>query len=197
MTTIAELRDNLGGPSAEYVAKQMHRLPDFPVVDRERFILERVKGKVVLDIGASGKMHEAIRDVAKKCYGIDREDGCDVIGVDLDSLSDTFGMPWFGDVNVVVCGEVIEHLANPGNFLEHLRYAYKCPVIFTVPNAASHILQSTLRRGVECVNNDHVAWYSWKTLSVLLGRYGYQPQQWAWYGPGQPGFNEGIICVAE
>lgn len=194
MSTLAELRDTLDGPSSEYVAKQMHRLPDFPVVDRERFILERVKDKVVLDVGASGRMHDNIVAGAKKCYGIDREDSKDVIGVDLDSLSDTFGLPWFGDVNLVVCGEVIEHLANPGNFLKHLRYAYKCPVIFTVPNAASAILQQTLRRGVECVNVDHKCWYSWRTMKTLLEKYDYSIKECYWYN-GQPYFAEGLIFV--
>lgn len=198
MTTLAELRDTLGRPSAEYIAKQMHRVPDFPVVDRERFILERVKGKTVLDIGASGRMHEAIVAVAKKCYGIDRRDGDGVDGVNLDEAPAWEGLPnWHTGTEIVVCGEVLEHLANPGHFLRAMRTAHPVPVIFTVPNAASEILQRNLRRGIECVNNDHVAWYSHKTLSVLLGRYGYEPKDWAWYGPGQPGFNEGIICVAE
>ena len=195
MTTIEKLRSSLAGPSPEYIAKQIHYVPDFPVVDRERFILERVAGKVVLDIGASGRMHEAIVAVAKKCYGIDRENREDVWGMDLDDVS-LGSLPYFDRVEMIVCGEVIEHLANPGHFLARLKEAYSIPVIFTTPNAASEILQQNLRRGIECVNSDHVAWYSWKTLSVLLGRYGYIPKEWAWYN-GQPRFAEGIICVAE
>lgn len=193
MTTITELYDSLQTP---YDEKQRHRVPDFPVVDRVGFIVDMCRGKVVLDIGASGPMHESIVTAAKKCYGIDREDGDGVVGVDLDSLCDTAGVPFWGDVELIVCGEVIEHLANPGNFLKHLRYAYARPVIITVPNAASSALQHSLRRGIESVNSDHVAWYSWKTLSVLLGRYGYEPKLWAWYN-GLPRFAEGLICVAE
>lgn len=198
MNSIAELRASLGDKSPEYIKKQMHRVPDFPVVERELFILERVAGKVVLDIGASGPMHEAIVEVAKQCHGIDRKDGDGVVGVNLDNINEDEGLPRFEGVEIVVCGEVIEHLANPGRFLEELRFAYCASVIFTVPNAGSEILQHNLRKGIECVNSDHVAWYSWKTLSVLLGRYGYEPKEWAWYGPAScKGLNEGIICVAE
>lgn len=194
MSTISDIYESL---RTAYEEKQCHAVPRFSVIDRTDFILEQCSGKVVLDIGASGPLHEAIAEVAKKCYGIDREDGDGVVGVDLDNLSDTFGLPRFGDVKLIVCGEVIEHLANPGTFLKHLRYAYSgTPVIITVPNAASSILQSNLRRGIESVNSDHVAWYSWKTLSVLLDRYGYVPREWHWYH-GEPRFAEGIICVAE
>lgn len=201
--TIAELYDSLQTP---YDEKQRHPVPDFPVVDRVGFILDMCRGKVVLDIGASGPMHEAIVEVAKKCYGIDREPGPNIVAFDLDNIgSFTWtAIPWWDDVEIIVCGEVIEHLANPGNFLQSLRHEYfqrratkaKPAVIITVPNAASSALQASLRQGIESVNSDHVAWYSWKTLSVLLGRYGYEPMFWGWYN-GSPRFAEGIVCVTE
>lgn len=213
--TLDDLRNNLDGPSEEYRRKQLHPVPDAKVVDREAFILERVAGKVVLDIGASGRMHAAIVETAKRCYGIDRppihlsdilqrcphypiqgdlEFGNDVIfGIDLDNFSAE--LPKL-DVQIVVCGEVIEHLSNPGFFLKRLRAAYKCPVIITVPNAFNDGCRKTLERGVENVNNDHVAWYSFHTLSELVRREGYEVKEHYWYN-GRPRFAEGLIFVVE
>lgn len=195
--TLDALRESLARPasrvrSPEYTAKMLHTIPKTTAVDREKFILERCKGKTVLDIGASGRMHGLIVQAAAKCYGIDREDGDGVAGVNLDDV--TIGLPVFEGVELVVCGEVLEHLANPGWFLERLKRTYPVPVIITVPNAFSAAGYANMERGVENVNADHVAWYSWKTMSVLLGRYGYEIDAWHWYG-GDPITAEGLIFL--
>jgi 2-polyprenyl-3-methyl-5-hydroxy-6-metoxy-1,4-benzoquinol methylase len=196
--TIDDLRSQLGAPeskvSPEYAAKMLHAVPDAEVVDRAKFILERCKGQVVLDVGASGPMHEAIVKVAAKVYGIDRQDGDGVVGIDLDDYH--AALPVFADVTRIVCGEVLEHLSNPGWFLKRLRDAYRCETIITVPNAFAEAGRGQLKRGTEVVNRDHVAWYSYKTLSVLLERHGYAVKQFYWYG-GQPYTSEGLIVVTE
>lgn len=203
--TITELRDTLDGPSPEYIAKQMHAVPDAPVVSREAFILERCKGKVVLDIGASGPMHAAIKEVASKVYGIDRPDGAEWTFdetdygerwlMDLDAKGGW--IPKRDDVEVISCGEVIEHLSNPGMFLESLKHAYTgIPVIITVPNAFAEVGRKHLERGTECVNLDHVAYYSYRTLRELLRRAGYGIKEFYWYR-GRPRFSEGLIVVTE
>lgn len=192
--TLDDLRDNASGPSPEYAAKQLHRVPDAPTVDRRAFILDRCRGKVVLDIGASGPMHQAIEEAAGKCYGIDRDDSPGVVGVNLDSYP--VPLPYWDDVEMVVCGEVIEHLSNPGHFLQALWLTYKSPVIITVPNAHSHSGLRSLERGIENVNIDHVAWYSYRTLKTLLTRVGYEIKEFYWYN-GKPRFAEGLIVVAE
>jgi hypothetical protein len=201
--TLDDLRNSLDGPSEEYRRKQLHPVPDAKVVDREAFILERVAGKAVLDIGASGRMHQAIVETAKRCYGIDRppvgwSDVAgphrvgDDFGIDLDDYSAE--LPKL-DVQIVICGEVIEHLSNPGQFLQKLQ-SYRCPVIITVPNAFNDGCRRTLERGVENVNNDHVAWYSFHTLSELVRREGYEVKEHYWY-TGRPRFAEGLIFVVE
>jgi hypothetical protein len=196
--TIDDLRSQLGAPeskvSPEYAAKMLHAVPDADVVDRARFILERCTGQVVLDVGASGPMHDAIGKVAHAVYGIDREDGPGVVGINLDDV--TTELPVYGDVTRIVCGEVLEHLANPGYFLQRLRAAYRCETIITVPNAFSEAARKSVLRGVEQINRDHVSWLSWKTLTVLLGRYGYSVKEFYWYG-GQPYTAEGLVIVTE
>lgn len=196
--TIDDLRSQLDGaaqPSAEYAKKMLHAVPPATVVDRAAFILERVKGRVVLDVGASGPMHQAVVKAAARTYGWDREDGDEVCGIDLDN-SDVH-LPPHPDVELIVCGEVLEHLSNPGQFLRRLRTRYQgVSVIITVPNAFSDAGRAQMKRGIECVNPDHCAWYSWKTLSVLLTRAGFSIAEFHYYN-GRPLFAEGLVVVTE
>lgn len=183
--------------------KQLHAVPDAPVVQRETFILERCRDKVVLDIGASGPMHDGIVKVAKFCYGIDAaretleaEQGPNWHNEYMDLDEFDAQIPRWWDVEIVVCGEVIEHLSNPGFFLERLREAYKCQTIITVPNAFAEAGRKSLERGVENVNREHVAYYSYQTLKELVTRHGYSIVDFAWYN-GRPKFSEGLIFVVE
>lgn len=214
--TIDELRSQCGSNhSPQYAAKQLHKVPEFPVVIRETFLLAQCQGKVVLDIGATGKMHAEIVKAAKQCYGITRPDfpseDPNVKAFDLDDVSKR-GIPCWPGVEVVVCGEVLEHLSNPGHFLRRLKSWYdkvcerpnldRTPPfrtvtkIFTVPNAFSSVGAASLRQGIENVNIDHVSWYSYRTLRTLLERHNYTIREWAWY-KGVARFSEGLICVAE
>jgi 2-polyprenyl-3-methyl-5-hydroxy-6-metoxy-1,4-benzoquinol methylase len=198
--SIDDLRSQLGArtPAAstvEYAAKMLHKVPSAPVVDRAAFILEQCRGKRVLEFGASGPMHAAIVKVAELTVGVDREASDGVIGFDLDNVVD-HRLPNV-DVDVVICGEVIEHLSNPGWFLTRLRRQYPgIPVVITVPNAFSQVAAQHIVKGVENVNRDHVAWYSYRTLMTLLERHGYTRNLFAWYN-GQPHTAEGLIVVAE
>jgi 2-polyprenyl-3-methyl-5-hydroxy-6-metoxy-1,4-benzoquinol methylase len=190
----SHLRETSKPVSPEYAAKMLHAVPDAEVVDRAKFILERCKGQVVLDVGASGPMHEAIVNVAAKVYGIDRQDGDGVVGIDLDDYH--AALPVFSDVTRIVCGEVLEHLSNPGWFLKRLREAYRCETIITVPNAFAEAGRGQLKRGTEVVNIDHVSWLSYTTLRTLLQRHGYEIKNFWWYN-GQPYTAEGLIVVTE
>lgn len=199
--TIDDLRSHLGkkvesAPTLEYAAKMLHPLPETKVVDRTEFILALVKGKRVLDFGASGALHRDVMKVARAYLGVDREDGLFVRGFDLDDVTETL-LPVFDDTEVILCGEVLEHLSNPGWFLTRLRAQYPgVPVLISVPNAFSTIAQSWLKKGFENVNEDHVAWYSPKTLSVLLERAGYTTGDLYYYNGHGP-TSEGMIVLAE
>ena len=173
--------------------KMWHRIPKTKVVDRVKFILERARGKVVLDCGCtSGGLHTQLRRVSKKVYGIDR-DPCDAPDTAIFNFEDCARreMPRFPDVELVIVAELLEHLSNPGHFLDDL-WAHNSPILITVPNCGGN----DFRAGIECVNRDHVAWYSWKTLSTLLGRHGWPVKEFYWYN-GTPGNAEGLVVVAE
>jgi 2-polyprenyl-3-methyl-5-hydroxy-6-metoxy-1,4-benzoquinol methylase len=198
--TLDQLRRECSGEmTAEYRAKQMHAVPDFPVVDRLAFIVGRCAGKRVLDIGASGLLHKAIVEVAAEYWGIDHpsndkgEARRNVFYADLDEKP---GCIPNRAIDVIVCGEVLEHLASPGAFLKSLRAMYACPLIVSVPNAMSEVARMHMLAGWENVNFDHTCWFSWKTLSGLLGKCGWKPVEWAWYN-GKPRLAEGLIVIAE
>ena len=200
--SIDDLRSQLGGtktvePSAAYAEKMLHKLPETKVVDRAEFILSHVKGKRVLEFGASGPMHEAIVKAAVGYLGVDREDGPGVVGFDLDDVLEKW-LPNGWDVpDIIVCGEVLEHLGNPQWFLTRLKRQFAgVPVLITVPNAFAEAGKSWLKKGYENVNKDHVAWYSPKTLSVLLERAGYTCGDLYYYNGTGP-TAEGLIVIAE
>lgn len=210
--TIDALRAELGGKpdrSPEYLAKMMHPIPKAETVDRKAFILKHVAGKRVLEFGASGPMSAAIQEVASEYFGVDREDdpARGVQGFDLDDVTKSYLPSWsqtdFVRLDVIICGEVLEHLSNPGHFLQRLKTQFTdndqhagVAIIITVPNAFSSAGQKWIARGMENVNADHVCWYSAKTLSALLQRAGYTVGGLFWYGGDGP-TAEGLIVVTE
>lgn len=200
--TLDALRSQLQrGPTSPsrsaYEAKQVHRVPDAEVVDRRGFVLDMCRGKRVLEFGASGPMHISVVGVATAVLGIDRRDSDGVIGFDLDDVSQQSlpGSDFAPDI--VFCGEVIEHLSNPGWFLTRLRRQFATtPVLITTPNAFSAAGAQQIQRGIENVNIDHCFWPSFRTLKTLLWRAGYTEFQFCWYG-GKPLTAEGIIVLCE
>jgi len=187
-----------GYHSADYFERMMHKIPDAPVVDRTKSILKNCKDKVVVNFGsAKGMLHEDIKSVAKSVFGVDKIEPADLL-VDLDDeFCPLHGLP---AAEVYVCGEIIEHLANPGNFLKKLRWTMNnegekdAKLIITVPNALASVLVYHAKRGYENVNVDHCCFYTWRTLQTLLGRYGFTIEDRAYY-EGRPVFAEGLIAV--
>jgi hypothetical protein len=195
--TIDALRSHLGqSPVREaYAAKQLHPLPQAETVKRDSFVLDLVRGKRVLEFGASGPLHRAVRSAAASYLGVDKAGSDGVVAFDLDDVSQS-ALPAF-DAEIILCGELLEHLSNPGWFLARLKRQYPAiPLLVTVPNAFSAIARTWLARGVENVNQDHVAWYSPHTLRVLLQRAGYTQADLAYYNGDGP-TAEGLVVLTE
>src|SRR3989304_5132323 len=156
-TTLEFLQSQLskyGSHTPEYYDKMMHEIPLTTVVDRDSFMVDRCKGKRILDLGsASGGLHELIKKTAVSIIGIDKNDPCD-FHVDLDSLNRETALP-NRDFDLIVIGETVEHLSNPGNLLKCLRQ-YPCPLLITTPNAFNESCFLQARQGMENVNKDHV-----------------------------------------
>jgi hypothetical protein len=166
----------------DYDEKMIHPIPDTTVVDRPHYIVEKCRGKKVLDIGGSGPMSQWLKNIASTTT-VDRQDADICLNVERDDLPQ-------GEYDIILCGEILEHLSNAGAFLDKL-HKYNLPIIITVPNAFGN---NRARVGIENVNKEHVAWYSYYTLKVLIERHGFTLYEWYWYN-GKPYTAEGIIFV--
>lgn len=195
-----ECRNYPPGKPPAWGQKMLHAVPTADVVNRKLFLINKCRGKRVLSLGATGQSQVGIDYVASESYGTDLNDisekerklkkGFEVL--DLDDVA--VSLPdW--KVDIVICGEVIEHLTNPGHVLRGLK-KYGCEVVVTAPNAYSSAGTKCMSKGLEQINPDHVAWYSYSTLMCLLKRTGYDVIEWHWYN-GEPLTAEGLIFVCE
>lgn len=196
--TVADLREAiLSGKQPEvlvakqaYADRMLQPVPNIPTVkDRAAYLVDKSKDQVVLDIGCTGVISEAIRKVAKGYHGVDAVSG-DWDVVDLDVAPES--IPVYPDVTLVIMSEVIEHLTNPGNCLRAVKKLYpNTSVILSVPQAGAYNVVDD----AENVNKDHVAWYSYSTLTRLLQKVGFTVTDMRWYN-GQPHKAEGLIALA-
>jgi len=174
----------------------VHRIPDTRLIgDRAGFIARACENRSVLHLGCAEwpttaeslrdgtLLHLAVASAARRALGVDlSEEGLailrasgfrDVVRWDVEKLSE---LELDRPVDVIVAGEILEHLSNPGLCLAGAAQIMKqagAILILSVPNAFSlrHFLPLLLRR-TELVMPDHTAYYSITTLSELLGRYG-------------------------
>ena len=202
--SLDDLREELlgyGDRDPAWVQKMCHAVPDAPVVKRVDTILKYCEKKTVLNLGcASGPLHRQIQKVATVVYGIDKDPcghkGCKQYDFDRIPGDPLPSFPYF-DVtfDLLVAGEILEHLSNPGYFLDRL-HQYHAPLLITVPNAFSSSAQRALAEGVEEVNRTHVAWYSWHTLKTLLSMHGFVITTVSYYN-GRPRVAEGLVVMTE
>jgi len=164
---------------------------------RNRMILRFCEGRNVLDLGCAGHdkfekhmarqhwLHDQIGRVAKRVVGVDldadgvaflREQGFDVVVGDLERLE---SLPDPGPVDLIVAADVIEHLSNPGRFLDgaHRFLAGGGRMVVTTPNAFywRNFVYTFQRR--ERVRTDHMCWYSQNTLRQLFERHGWRVEE--------------------
>lgn len=212
------------------------KLPRKAVI-REEYILEKCKQKRVLHIGCIGKaeglyeeltdrnawLHDRIRAVAGEVVGIDNARET------VDWLRNTYNIPdiYLGDAHhlenldmglfdMVMAGEIIEHLPCPGLFLESAHYVLKKggQVLITTTNAFCMRRFLGVMLGIESVHEDHVAYYSHQTLKRLGEMTGYRIAEQVSYRVSNkkpiraymmdyfasilfPNSVEGVICILE
>src|SRR5437867_1621158 len=85
--------------------------------------------------------------------------------------------------DLVVAGEVIEHLDAPGPFLRAMRVLTRPDgrLVLTTPNAYRALNFLAPVSGSELVHPDHTAWHSPRTLRTLLERNGWDVAEVAYY----------------
>ena len=154
------------------------------------YVVARCRGKDVLDVGCVQHnpanyqsrywLHGAVASQARRTVGLDmyqdgiaflRERGFDVRPGDAQDfdLGEQF--------DVIVAGDVIEHLADLGGFLRSCRRHLRpggCVVVST-PNPWywRHVIKAALFARVG-VNEEHALWLCPVTLSQLAARYDFE-----------------------
>ncbi len=155
---------------------------------KKDWIIPYVKGKKVLDLGCvqhsidetkkAEWLHGIIRKHAASVIGVDylasevvslKEQGYDVICANVETmeLRDKF--------EAIVAGDIIEHLANCGKFMERAK-DHLAPgglLLITTPNPMNILrLVQLIAKGRIVENAEHTCWFTSHGMSELARRYG-------------------------
>jgi SAM-dependent methyltransferase len=180
------------------------------LVKRSDLIRNVCRGKSVLHLGCTNYPYtdDAIRDgallhfelekIAGEVYGFDFDrSGLDILAghgaknlyqADLEKLED---IPLEKKFDVIIAGEMIEHLNNPGLFLEGIKRFMGPDSILVITTINAYCGMRFFIYGLrgkggfsEPVHPDHVAYYSYSTLNVLLKRFGLNVEKFMFYDLG-------------
>lgn len=162
---------------------------------RNDIILQHVVGPDVLDVGCSG--HEIKPGSPYWLHGRLQSKFPATIGIDIDQeninqlldlgyeniyLQDAEEFAVDKKFDTIVAGELIEHLANPGRFLQRCRMHLKPGgrVIITTPYVFSlmYILYALVKYPRTCQNPEHTVWFGLQTLTELANRNGFIVSHW-------------------
>ncbi len=208
------------------------------VSDRESFLIDYANEKNVLHIGCVGtrdiktkkSFHEKIFSVANNCIGLDiNSEGINdlksknpelkIIEKSAEDLSDKDLQDY--NINLIILGEVLEHIGNPEKTLKAIAGLKVNPeIIITVPNAFGwRNFLEMLFKHKEITRLDHYCYYSHTTLNTLISDCGLKLNNYLYYSlltdrnlisrnikkiffnklilSIRPGLSEGIIFICE
>lgn len=183
----------------------------FESIQRVPFIKKMCRGKSVLHLGCTNYpyteasiendmlLHLNLREEAAELYGFDFDrEGLDVLEkyeignlyrADLEKLDE---VPLDKTFDVIIAGEMIEHLNNPGLFLKGIqRFMHaETDLIITTINAycaMRFVIYGLRGKGGanEPVHPDHVAYYSYSTLKLVLERENLAVKKFYFYDIGE------------
>jgi len=159
------------------------------IKNKFEIIKKYIQGKDVLDCGCVGTfefekfhpdfLHPKLVKLAKSVWGVDtnasgakqmKKLGFNVVVGNVENIE--LGRKF----DVIVAGDLLEHLSNVGMFLDNTKKHLKPSgvLIIHTPNAfgITRFYHMLAKKGVE-VNPDHICYYDIKTLKQLLERHGY------------------------
>jgi len=171
----------------------LERLKVCKPVNRLLYISQCCKNKNVLDIGCYDEtairlknneywLHGLISENAKSVIGIDSSNlikgkirtgnNSVIIKQDLYNINTEFAKKY--NVDIIIAGELIEHIPDVSKFLTILGKLYKGRIlVLSTPNSTSlmNVLLALFNR--ESSHRDHIHVFSYKTLSSLCikGKY--------------------------
>ena len=196
-----------------------HPLPKARLVDRIDDLCSRARGRSVVHVGfvdsgcrtmqeGSGTwLHAHLDRVATHLVGVDideagvkeaTEAGYEAYAVDCRDR-EAVEAAGIAPAQLVIAGEVIEHLSDPGSFLEglHNLVAPGGQVVITTPNAYGLINVFASLANREINHPDHVVMFTWRTLTNLASRYGWEPVETRMYVPAvKPFAGGGLVARA-
>lgn len=166
---------------------------------RREIILGQTKGKKVVHLGCCDHvplieekiakqqwLHKLITESANVCVGvdIDRESiafvkdktGFDNIHYGDVTSEDKLELLSNNKYDVMVMGEILEHVDNPVQFLEKIRQNYTdniSELLITVPNAFDLDNFENVMEHQEVINSDHKYWFTPFTLAKIATNAGY------------------------
>ena len=171
-----------------------HSLPaDGKIVDRDEYLIKCSTGKKVLHLGcvdtgfldekirADEWLHKKIVDIADNVIGLDNNiEGINQIKEIYPDMKFIAGnveeldQIVFEDAfDIIIAGDIIEHLANVGKFLYGIRHimSHNTTFILTTPNAFRYqnLVLSLFKK--ESIHPDHNYWFSWNSLSTVLAKF--------------------------
>lgn len=159
----------------------------------EDCIQEHVRGKKVLDVGcvahdASKKedepwVHELIEQDAEYVKGIDILEG------EVEKLKEQGHNVCYGNIqdldleenyDVIVMGEVIEHLTNFQGMMMSIDRNLKSEgkLVITTPNILAVRCFAMELLGMDWVNDEHTCYFESSTLQQLVEKYGFTVTEW-------------------
>ena len=171
-------------------------LPECEIVNRTEFITALATRRRVIHVGFTDAgcnehrqtegqwLHDSLSRVAGSLIGIDidkegveraRRSGYEAYRADCED-SDAIAALGIAPAQLVVAGEIIEHLACPGRFLRamHELVDVEGDLVLTTPNACAFRSAIAALRGYEVAHPDHVGAFTYKVLATLLRRHGWR-----------------------
>lgn len=186
---VADSRSNYERPAVLKELAAGKRVIHFGFADHPPLIAEKIRSGVWL--------HNELTRVAAECVGLDiNKQAIDFVAsefrigncFEFDLLS---GAPLPIELSekkwdVVVIGEVLEHVDNPVDFLIKIKTVFAPntkQIVITVPNALSFENIMCSMKNIEYINTDHRYWFSPYTLVKVASRAGLRAQELRMCGP--------------
>lgn len=189
----------------------LDKYSDMQLVQRLDVVRDLARNKRVLHLGCTNApytkeaieagmlLHFELEKVAADTWGIDTDhSGIEVLRSmgssnlvigDLESIN-VDELP--SDFDVIIAGEMIEHLNNPGQFLRAITPFMNDRTLLVITTINAYCALRFIWYGFrgdrgrnEMVHPDHVAYYSYSTLRLLVERHDMQVDRFLFYDIGK------------
>ena len=172
--------------------------PFISELDRLQYLVSLCEGKSVLHVGCADApiasdriatgclLHQRIEKVAKETLGIDIDDESIQLlrehGITSVCTMNAENMNLDRRYDVVLAGDVLEHMSNPGLFLQQVPNLLSTggELIIAVPSAFTFNNIRVWLKKKESVHKDHCFYFSPKCLAQLCERYSLFPTKLAY-----------------